>query len=135
MSHAFKAIIILIGLSLIYLQWRGLLTGSAVRSATQRQTIDQVLFNAAGTTQILLADGQIKKEDLPAVIESAKKGDPNSAMRLRTHYRFSGQREEFKKWQYFGMTPDESWSELEDSIQELPVTQKLLEALNEGFIK
>jgi hypothetical protein len=123
MSTSFKVIVLFIALSLIYFTWSSIVHRSLFRTVARTQN----------TAQILLPDGQIKKEELPSVIELARKGDRNSVIRLRTHYRFSGQLEEFKKWEYFGMTPDESWAELENSIQELPETQKLLESLSEDL--
>ena len=73
----------------------------------------------------------IKNEDLPSVIESAKKGDLNSVGRLRIHYFSVGPWEKYHEWMNFGEPPPKADSK--DNVDALPHTQKLLEAVKKGL--
>lgn len=56
----------------------------------RKQTVDEVLRAAYS--------GHINIEEMPGIIEAAKKGDQNSVYRLMIHYFVSGEHEKYQKW-------------------------------------
>ena len=111
---------ILIGLTVSCFVW----TKPWVKPIARKQSVEEVLKAAATMSHI-------KNEDLPSVIESAKKGDLNSVGRLRTHYFLVGPWEKYHERMNFGEPPPKADSK--DDADDLPHTQKLLEAMREGL--
>jgi hypothetical protein len=116
--------VIFTGLSLICLNWRGGFNTSPKQTSPSRQTTDEVLKAAASISHI-------KEEELSSVIMAAKKGDLNSVNRLRTHYFLVGPPEKYQEWLNFG--EDLSKPHTKDLTDDLPQTQKMLEALKKGL--
>lgn len=100
----------LIGSTLSYLIW----IKPSVKPIGRKQTVEEILKAAATMSHI-------KEEDLPSVIESAKKGDLNSVGRLRTHYFLVGPWEKYHEWMNFGEPAPKADSM--DDVDDLPHTQ------------
>ena len=99
---------ILIGLTVSCFVW----TKPWVKPIARKQSVEEVLKAAATMSHL-------KSEDL------------NSVGRLRTHYFLVGPWEKYHEWMNFGEPPPKADSK--DDADDLPHTQKLLEAMREGL--